>query len=233
MKKNTVFVILGVILVVCLFLVTIFLPQKEEKESRYKANLLNVNYDIEGNEGEISYGDSNPVIAMKIKNYGSIIMELYPDIAPNTVANFVSLVKDGFYDDNTFHRLVPGFVLQGGDPDGKGTGGPGYSIKGEFNSNGYNNDLVHDKWIVSMARSSSPDSAGSQFFICLEKASNLDGEYASFGKIIEGFKNIEAIVENENVVNKQTGQLEKNLIIEKAIVDLKGNSIPEVEKVNN
>ena len=160
-------------------------------------------------------------------------MELYPDIAPNTVANFISLVKKGFYDNNTFHRLVPGFVLQGGDPTGTGTGGPGYTIKGEFSANGYENNLKHEKGIVSMARtSSSNDTAGSQFFIMLDKSEYLDGQYAAFGKIIDGWSNIEKIVANEKVANENTGQLQKKLVIKKSVIDLKGKSYNEVEKIN-
>ena len=160
-------------------------------------------------------------------------MELYPDIAPNTVANFISLVKKGFYDNNTFHRLVPGFVLQGGDPTGTGTGGPGYTIKGEFSANGYENNLKHEKGIVSMARTSaSNDTAGSQFFIMLDKSEYLDGQYAAFGKIIDGWSNIEKIVANEKVANENTGQLQKKLVIKKSVIDLKGKSYNEVEKIN-
>ena len=170
---------------------------------------------------------------MYIENYGSIVMELYPDIAPNTVANFISLVKKGFYDNNTFHRLVPGFVLQGGDPTGTGTGGPGYTIKGEFSANGYENNLKHEKGIVSMARTSaSNDTAGSQFFIMLDKSEYLDGQYAAFGKIIDGWSNIEKIVANEKVANENTGQLQKKLVIKKSVIDLKGKSYNEVEKIN-
>src|SRR5699024_526104 len=133
-----------------------------------------------GNEAELKqYDTKNPVVAMYIEDYGSIVIELYPEIAPNTVNNFISLVKSGFYDNNTLHRLVSGFVLQGGDPNGMGTGGPGYTIKGEFSANGVENNLKHTKWVVSMARSQDYDSAGSQFFIMLGTAESLDGEYAA------------------------------------------------------
>ena len=167
---------------------------------------------------------------MYIIKYGSIVIELYPNIAPNTVNNFISLVKKGFYDGNTVHRLVPGFVLQGGDPEGAGTGGPGYTIKGEFTSNGFKNNLKHTPKVVSMARSTDPDSAGSQFFIVLGDASNLDREYASFGKVIDGWKNVKNIESNEKVSDETTGKLEHNLIIKKAVVDLKGKEYPEPEK---
>jgi peptidyl-prolyl cis-trans isomerase B (cyclophilin B) len=168
---------------------------------------------------------------MYIENYGTIIMELYPDVAPNTVNNFISLIKSGFYDNNSFHRLVPGFVLQGGDPDGNGTGGPGYSIKGEFTSNGFENNLKHEKGIVSMARSSDNDSAGSQFFIMLDASSYLDGSYAAFGKVIDGFDIIEKIEDNEKVSDSSSGKLQTNLVIKKTLVDLKGKEYAEVEKI--
>ncbi len=121
-------------------------------------------------------------------------VELYPDIAPNTVKNFVSLVKKGFYDGVIFHRVIPGFMIQGGDPQGVGTGGPGYSIKGEFAANGFDNPLKHTKGVISMARSSRPDSAGSQFFIMVDDAPHLDGSYAAFGKVIEGIEEADRIV---------------------------------------
>ena len=169
----------------------------------------------------------NPIVTMNIKDYGVIKIELYPKYAPNTVANFVSLVESKFYDGNSFHRLVPGFVLQGGDPDGNGTGGPGYSIKGEFKENGYSkNTLKHIEGIVSMARSTDPDSAGSQFFIVLATSDSitysLDNKYAAFGKVIEGMDIIKKIEENENVEDSQTGKLEKNITIESATVDTFG-----------
>jgi len=128
----------------------------------------------------------NPIVTIEMMD-GSILKgELYPDIAPNTVNNFISLVEKGFYDGLTFHRVIPGFMIQGGCPLGNGTGDPGYSIKGEFSKNGFKNNLKHNEGILSMARSSDPDSAGSQFFIMAAAASHLDGSYASFGKIIEG-----------------------------------------------
>lgn len=198
-----------------------------------KEDLLGISYDVDGNEATLNqYDTENPVVAMYVEDYGSIVMELYPDIAPNTVNNFISLVKSGFYDNNTFHRLVPGFVLQGGDPNGNGTGGPGYTIKGEFSENDFENDLKHEKWVVSMARSENYDSAGSQFFIMLGKAENLDGQYAAFGKVIDGKENINRIVKSEGVSDPNSGKLTHNLTIKKAIVDLKGKEYPEVEKIN-
>ncbi|MCI6107700.1 MAG: peptidylprolyl isomerase [bacterium] len=198
-----------------------------------KEDMLDISFDQKGNEVELKqYDTENPVVAMYIEDYGTIVMELYPEIAPNTVNNFISLVKSGFYDNNTFHRLVPGFVLQGGDPNGMGTGGPGYTIKGEFSKNGFENDLKHTKWVVSMARSQDYDSAGSQFFIMLGDAENLDGEYAAFGKVIDGKENINRIVKNEGVSDADSGKLTHNLTIKKAVIDLKGKEYAEVKKIS-
>ncbi len=137
----------------------------------------------------------NPVVTIEMEDGGIIKAELYPDVAPNTVNNFISLVKKGFYDDLIFHRVIRGFMIQGGCPLGQGTGGPGYQIKGEFAMNGVKNDLAHDPGVLSMARAMHPDSAGSQFFIMHEKAPHLDGQYAAFGKVIEGMEVVNAIAE--------------------------------------
>lgn len=233
-NKQATLIMFGSILLILIALVAVLLITKDTEKNSKKENLLNINYEIEGNEMNLEqYKTENPVVAMDIEGYGSIVIELYPDVAKNTVNNFISLVKSGFYDNNTFHRLVPGFVLQGGDPNGQGTGGPGYQIKGEFSVNGYENNLKHEEGIVSMARSSSYDSAGSQFFIMLGEASYLDGQYAAFGKVIDGWNNIKRIISQETVSNSQSGKLTRNLKINKAIVDLKGKSYPEVEKITN
>jgi peptidyl-prolyl cis-trans isomerase B (cyclophilin B) len=137
---------------------------------------------------------TNPKIQIEMANGGIVKAELYPEVAPITVENFVKLIKEGFYDGLIFHRVIPGFMIQGGDPEGSGMGGPGYSIKGEFASNGVENDLKHDRGVLSMARSMMPDSAGSQFFIMVEKASHLDGDYAAFGQVTEGMDVVDAIV---------------------------------------
>lgn len=173
------------------------------------------------NEQEIT---ENPIVTMEIEDYGIITIELYPEYAPNTVANFVNLVESGFYDGLTFHRSVPGFVLQGGDPKGNGTGGPGYTIDGEFKLNGYNkNTLSHTRGVISMARSTSYNSAGSQFFIVLDDSakSSLDGLYAAFGMVTDGMEIIDEIVENNEPVNDM-GLLEENITITKATVDTFG-----------
>lgn len=181
----------------------------------------------------------NPIVTMEISDYGTIKIELYPKYAPNTVANFVNLVESGFYNDNTFHRLVPGFVLQGGDPDGDGTGGPGYTIKGEFSENGYvKNTLKHDKGVVSMARTNMPNSAGSQFFIVLDDTetvhASLDNKYAAFGKVIEGMEIIENIEKNATVKDNQSGKLKKNITIKNATVDTFGKeySVKKIQENN-
>jgi len=230
MNKKNIFIIAGVVCIIGLLVACMLIPAKEEE--MFEENLLGINYNVEGNLTSLKYETENPVVAMYIEDYGSVVIELYPDVAPNTVNNFISLIKNGFYDNNTFHRLVPGFVLQGGDPTGNGTGGPGYNIKGEFTQNGFTNNLSHDKWVVSMARSQDMDSAGSQFFICIDDAKSLDGLYASFGKVIDGFDNIEAIVKRERIANTNSGQLQTNLVLKKTLIDLKGKEYPEVEKVS-
>ena len=129
---------------------------------------------------------ANPIVTITMEDGGVMKLELYPEIAPNTVNNFISLVGKGFYNGLIFHRVISGFMIQGGCPDGRGTGGPGYSIKGEFSGNGFANDLKHSRGVLSMARSMRPDSAGSQFFIMHRDSPHLDGQYAAFGKLIEG-----------------------------------------------
>ena len=136
---------------------------------------------------------SNPIVTIEMENGDIIKAELYPEIAPNTVNNFISLVKKGFYDGVIFHRVIPGFMIQGGDPLGKGIGGPGYTIKGEFTANRFKNDLKHDRGVLSMARTMAPNSAGSQFFIMHEDSPHLDGQYAAFGKVIEGIEAVDRI----------------------------------------
>ena len=222
-----------ILLLITLMIITIFTYGCTQNSEKKEENLLNIDYTQNTNELSLTqYDTTNPVVAMYIENYGSVVIELYPEIAPNTVNNFISLVKSGFYDNNTVHRLVPGFVLQGGDPSGTGTGGPGYTIKGEFTSNGFTNNLKHTKGIVSMARTSiSNDTAGSQFFIMLDDAPYLDEQYATFGKVIDGWSNIEKIVTTETISDPDSGKLSHNLTIKKAVVDLKGKSYPDVEKI--
>lgn len=134
------------------------------------------------------------IVRIEMENGDVMRAELYPETAPETVKNFIELVEKGFYDGTIFHRVIPGFMIQGGDPTGTGTGGPGHTIKGEFSSNGFENNLKHDRGVLSMARSMHPDSAGSQFFIMVAKSPHLDGQYAAFGKVIEGIEAADKIV---------------------------------------
>lgn len=136
----------------------------------------------------------NPIVTITMDNNAAIKIELYPEAAPQTVDNFVKLVEQGFYDGLIFHRIIPGFMIQGGCPEGTGTGGPGHSIKGEFASNGFNNPVNHDRGVISMARTAAPNSAGSQFFIMTAAAKHLDGDYAAFGKVLEGMEEVDRIV---------------------------------------
>lgn len=140
---------------------------------------------------------ANPIVRITMDSGKTIRLELYPEIAPITVENFLDLVNKGFYNGLSFHRIIPGFMIQGGDPSGNGTGGPGYKIKGEFKSNGVNNDIKHERGVISMARAFDPNSAGSQFFIMHTDAPHLDGEYAAFGKVIEGLETVDEIASVE------------------------------------
>nr|WP_027872271.1 peptidylprolyl isomerase [[Eubacterium] cellulosolvens] len=170
---------------------------------------------------------SNPIVTITMDNGDVIKAELYPEIAPNTVNNFISLIKKGFYDGLTFHRIIAGFMIQGGDPDGNGTGGPGYSIKGEFSGNGHKNDLSHTPGVLSMARAMNPDSAGSQFFIMHADAGYLDGQYAGFGKVIEGMDAVNKIAESETDWNDAPLT---PVVIRTMTVDTLGVDYPEPEK---
>ena len=170
----------------------------------------------------------NPVVTFTMENGDVIKAELYPEIAPNTVNNFISLINKNFYDGLIFHRVIRGFMLQGGDPEGTGMGGPGYEIKGEFSSNGFKNDLKHTEGVLSMARTNIPDSAGSQFFLMHKKAPHLDGDYAAFGKVIEGMEVVNKIAEtdtdwSDRPVNDQ--------VMKTVTVETFGVSYPEPEKV--
>ena len=170
----------------------------------------------------------NPIVTIEMEDGGVMKAELYPDVAPNTVNNFISLIQKGYYDGLIFHRVIPGFMIQGGCPDGTGMGGPGYSIKGEFTGNGFQNDLLHDRGVLSMARTMAPDSAGSQFFIMVEKAPHLDGQYAAFGKVIEGMEVADAIVNAKRDWNDKPRQPQR---MKKVTVDTFGVDYPEPEKV--
>ena len=166
----------------------------------------------------------NPIVTIKMKNGGVIKAELYPEIAPNTVNNFISLVNKAFYDDVLFHRVIPGFMIQGGDPDGNGMGGPGYSIKGEFSRNGFKNELKHKRGVLSMARTMDPNSAGSQFFIMVQDSPHLDDQYASFGKVIEGMETADEIV---NAKRDWDDKPYEDQVMEKVTVETFGEDYKE------
>lgn len=170
---------------------------------------------------------SNPIVTITMENGDVMKAELYPDVAPNTVNNFVSLVKKGYYDGLIFHRVIPGFMIQGGCPNGTGMGGPGYQIKGEFLQNGFPNNLAHTPGVLSMARAMHPDSAGSQFFIMHETSPHLDGAYAAFGKVTEGLDVIDKIakVPTDYRDKPMTPQVIKSMT-----VDTMGVDYPEPEK---
>lgn len=168
----------------------------------------------------------NPVVTITMENGDIMKAELYPEIAPNTVHNFISLVNKGFYNGLIFHRVINGFMLQGGCPQGSGMGGPGYSIKGEFSQNGFDNQFKHAEGVLSMARSMSPDSAGSQFFIMHKDAPHLDGAYASFGKIIEGMDVVNRIAEEKTDYNDRPVAEQK---IASMTVEVFGEKFPEPE----
>ena len=170
---------------------------------------------------------TNPVVTITMTNGDVMKAELYPEIAPNTVNNFISLVQKGFYDGLIFHRVISGFMIQGGDPQGTGMGGPGYSIKGEFAMNGVRNDLKHTRGVLSMARSMMPNSAGSQFFIMHANAPHLDGQYAAFGKVVEGHDVV------DKIASVRTGWQDKPVEeqkIQSMTVELFGETYPEPEK---
>lgn len=170
---------------------------------------------------------ANPIVTIKMENGDTIKAELYPDIAPNTVNNFISLINKGYYNGLIFHRIIKGFMIQGGCPLGKGTGGPGYSIKGEFAQNGFKNDLKHTAGVLSMARSMMPDSAGSQFFIMHKDAPHLDGAYAAFGKVIEGMDIV------DKLASVATGYMDRPVeeqVMDDVTVETFGIDYPEPEK---
>lgn len=170
---------------------------------------------------------ANPIVTFEMENGDVMKAELYPEIAPNTVKNFVSLVNKGYYDGLSFHRVIKGFMIQGGCPDGTGMGGPGYSIKGEFSQNGFANDMVHEEGVLSMARSMSPNSAGSQFFIMHKNSPHLDGAYAAFGKITEGMDNVNKIAETATDYSDKPLEAQ---IMKKVTVDTAGETYEEPER---
>ena len=170
--------------------------------------------------------NTKPILTIKMETGDIIKAELYPDKAPNTVNNFIYLANSGYYDGLIFHRVIKGFMIQGGDPDGNGTGGPGYAIKGEFTANGFKNDLKHDRGVLSMARSMMPNSAGSQFFIMHQDSPHLDGQYAAFGKVIEGIEVVDKIAE---VKTDFRDKPKEDQVMAEVRVDTKGCDFPKPE----
>jgi len=168
--------------------------------------------------------ESNPVAEIAMSDGGVIKIELYPEAAPNTVSNFIYLANSGFYDGLSFHRIIPGFMIQGGDPNGDGTGDPGYSIAGEFEDNGFENSLKHTRGVISMARAQSYDSAGSQFFIMVAETQSLDGQYAAFGKVTEGMEVVDGIVSRSR---DSSDKPKEPIVMTKVTVDLKGKTYSE------
>ncbi len=201
---------------------------EEQSSSKEDDKIVDEEDSTEKGEKEMS---KNPVVIISTKigdkELSDMKLELYPEKAPNTVANFVTLANDGYYDGLTFHRIIKGFMIQGGDPDGIGTGGPGYSIAGEFSGNGFENDVQHDRGVISMARSQHPDSAGSQFFICHLPAPHLDGQYAAFGKLIEGEDALDELAETPTGFQDVP---ESKCVMTKIVVEMNGYELPEVVK---
>ncbi len=171
--------------------------------------------------------NKNPIVTFEMENGDIIKAELYPEIAPNTVNNYISLIKKGYYDGLIFHRVIRGFMIQGGCPEGSGMGGPGYDIKGEFSINGFENNLVHTEGVLSMARSMNPDSAGSQFFIMHKNSPHLDGQYAAFGKVTEGMEVVNKIAEVPTDFSDRPLEVQK---LKSVTVDTFGVEYPEPEK---
>lgn len=172
--------------------------------------------------------NKNPIVTFEMENGDTFKAELYPEVAPNTVRNFISLINHNFYDGVIFHRVIKGFMIQGGDPEGIGIGGPGYAIKGEFAANGFENNLKHDRGVLSMARSMMPDSAGSQFFVMHKDSPHLDGQYAAFGRVIEGMDSVDKIAETKTDFQDKPKQ---DQVMKTVTVETFGVDYDEPEKI--
>lgn len=188
----------------------------------------NTNLNSNNPEG-VPANAKNALVTITMASGEEIKVELYPNVAPNTVKNFISLVQKGFYNGTTFHRVIPQFMIQGGDPNGNGSGGPGYSIKGEFAENGFKNTLKHDRGVISMARTNAPNTAGSQFFIMVAAAPSLDGKYAAFGKVLTGMETVDKIVDSQRDKNEKPLQ---DQVMKTITVDTFGISYGEPETMN-
>jgi peptidyl-prolyl cis-trans isomerase B (cyclophilin B) len=215
MKKVRVFMVLAVIAVL-LSLLGCGTQTKNNAASQPPKNTSDTSQNNTFNPSQ----KNDPIVTITMADGGQIKIELYPKVAPNTVKNFIYLVRKGFYNGLTFHRVIPGFMIQGGDPNGNGTGGPGYSIKGEFTNNGFTNNLKHVRGVVSMARTNDPNSAGSQFFIMVAAAPSLDGNYAAFGKVISGMSEVDKIVNTPR--NTATNQPLQKQVMKSVTVDTFG-----------
>ena len=220
--------VLSIVLALAMLIVPLcFMPKAE-----YSSEVIYTYYEKEDavtgfDDDPSGYArEDDPIVTMTMQDGGVIVMRLYPAAAPNTVANFVTLADSGYYDGLTFHRVISGFMIQGGDPVGNGTGGPGYTIAGEFESNGFENYITHRRGVVSMARASDPDSAGSQFFIMHGDASYLDGQYAAFGEVIEGMDVVDAIAA---VATGNNDKPHEDVVIESVTVETNG-VVYDVEK---
>lgn len=216
-----------IIPVMCILSLMLVSCGKSETNSKSE-DKSSVSENNDKSQDSITESGNLPIATIEIENYGTVKAELYPKIAPNTVDNFISLSNSGFYNGLTFHRVIKDFMIQGGDPKGDGTGGPDYAIKGEFTSNGFENSLKHTEGVLSMARSRQPDSAGSQFFIMTSTSSHLDGEYAAFGKVIEGMDIVKKIQEVKTNSNDKPIE---NVVIKSITVDTKGVKYSEPEKI--
>lgn len=212
-KKNCFLIMISMILV--------FMVGCTDKTSNNSA----VNNKDNSSETPLEFNGPKPIVTITLNDDSQMTLELYPEIAPNTVNNFISLINKKYYDGIIFHRVIEGFMIQGGDPTGTGTGGPGYSIDGEFSSNKFQNDLKHTRGVISMARSGDPNSAGSQFFIMHEDYPSLDGEYAAFGKLIEGFEVLDRIA---TVEKDSKDKPMEDIVMKTVTVDLNGYEWKEV-----
>ena len=216
-NKKSIYFIFSLLAVVCILAACgTSTDEVEPTEKSESKSADTTNYPAEVTE--------NPIVTITMDSDEKIVVELDPKVAPNTVANFIFLAEDGFYNGLIFHRVIPGFMIQGGDPQGNGTGGPDYSINGEFNSNGFENNIKHERGVISMARTQDPNSAGSQFFIMVANAPSLDGEYAAFGRVIEGMETVDKIV---SVERNQMDKPLQDQIIKKVEVDTKGFNYPD------
>lgn len=222
--KNKMFLIVVGILITVLFVGC----QSSGEQGGTNDNGTNDGNEQNNVNGSGQSSDEHPIVTITMENGGEVTIELYPETAPNTVNNFISLVENKFYDGLIFHRVIPGFMIQGGDPEGNGTGGPGYSIKGEFAANGFENKLMHERGVISMARSRHPDSAGSQFFIVTDQAQHLNGEYAAFGKVTSGMDVVDEIVSHERDSNDKPLE---DQVIQSMEIDLAGYNASEPEKI--